>query len=104
MGLAIGLTAVIKTTVVDKYITHSLSGMWKEAGIYDALYGSGDKTAKEVLPVLKEGLAKMKADPERFKKFNAPNGWGTYSQAVPWLEELIMEFEECPDGVVWVSR
>ena len=104
MSLDIYLTAVIETEVVSKNITHNVSGMWTEAGIYNSLYNSAGKRAKEVLPNLEVGLALMKAYPERFKKHSAKNGWGTYEQAVPWLEDLIEQFWKYPDGKIDVSK
>jgi hypothetical protein len=104
MSLDIWLTDTVETTVVDKNITHNLGRMWSEAGVYDALYNSEGQTAKSVLPILHEGLRLMIADPERFKKFNAHNGWGLYEHALPWLGELIKEFEEYPNGIIGVSK
>ena len=103
MGLDIGLK-VVTEVVVDMNITHNLGKMWQAAGIYEALYLSEGKTAKEILPTLKEGLAKMIANPEKYHALSAGNGWGTYRQAVPWLIELIEQFELYPDGKVWVCR
>lgn len=91
-------------TVADKNITHNLNRMWQEAGVYEALYESEGKTAKEIIPTLEEGLQRMIADPKHFKQFDSPNGWGLYKNAVPWLAELIAEFKEYPDGVIGVSR
>jgi hypothetical protein len=46
----------------------------------------------------------MKADPARFDKYNASNGWGTYKQFLPWLEEYLAACERMPDAAVSVSR
>lgn len=104
MSLDIWLTAKVEATVVDKNITHNLGKMWEEAGIYDALYNSEGQTALSVLPILHEGLKRMISDPDKFKKFDSPNGWGMYKHALPWLSELIAGFEEHPEGVIWVSK
>ena len=104
MSLDISLKATIETYVVDTNITHNLTGMWKEAGIYSALYESKGKTAKEVLPSLEKGLHLMKNEPERFKQYDSPNGWGTYKDALPWLSELVAEFKRFPDGIIEISK
>ena len=78
--------------------------MWREAGVYDALYNSEGKKAEEVLPILKEGLKRMAHDPEKYEAFNASNGWGLYKHAFPWLADLIAQFEKHPDGIIEVSR
>lgn len=104
MSLDIWLTEKNETELMSKNITHNLSGMWKEVGVYDALYLSEGKTANEVLPILEEGLEEMVNEPERFKPFEATNGWGLYKNAVTWLSELISEFKKHPNGVIGVSR
>lgn len=104
MSLSIYLTTPTETDVVYKNITHNLSPMWREAGLYDALYESEGKTAQEVLPILEEGLKVLVSQPERFIKFDSPNGWGTYKNAVPWLADLINEFKKYPDGKIEISR
>lgn len=95
---------ILDEIVVSKNITHNLGQMWKEAGIYDALYMSEGKKAEEILPVLKEGLNKMIDDPIKYKAFDAPNGWGEYRDALPWLTELIAEIREYPDGIISISK
>jgi hypothetical protein len=104
MSLDIWLTAVVEHEVVSRNITHNLGKMWVEAGIYDALYRSEGKRAMDVLPELENGLVLMVNEPERFKKFSASNGWGTYEQAVPWLADLIEKFKEYPEGKIGISR
>ena len=104
MSLSIWLVTKAETEVAEKNITHNLSAMWLEAGIYKELYESEGKKAEEILPLLESGLALMLEEPERFKKFDSPNGWGTYKNAVPWLSELIVEFKKYPDGIIEVSR
>lgn len=104
MSLDISLVATVETEVVSRNITHNLSKMWWEAGIYDALYNSEGKTAKEILPILEEGLKKMIDSPRHFMQFDSPNGWGLYENAVPWLISLIAEFSKYPDGIIQVSK
>lgn len=104
MSLDIWLTATVETEVVSKNITHNLNQMWKEAGVYTALYESTGKKAQEVLAVLEAGLTKMHNNPDYFKQFNAPNGWGTYENAVKWLTDLIVEFKAYPEGVIGISK
>lgn len=85
-------------------ITHNLQPMWEEAGVLGALYESDGKRAAEVLPALREGAARMAADPTRYEAHNAPNGWGLYRHALPWLVELIQAFEANPDAIVRTSQ
>lgn len=100
----------IRQRVEDLYeanITHNLGPMGREAGIYKHLWRPeeiGITKAKQLIEPLREGLALMKADPERFKKHNAPNGWGLYEHFVPFVEKYIEACEEYPEANVRVSR
>lgn len=100
MSLDIWLNTGDGTEAASKNITHNLSEMWREAGVYSALYDSEGKSAKDVLPTLEAGLKKMLAEPKRFEEYNSPNGWGLYKYAVPWLIELIAEFKKYPEGII----
>jgi hypothetical protein len=78
-----------------------------EAGIYGVVWRpeeNGITTAGQLIEPLRKAIADMKADPERFKKHNASNGWGTYGQFLPWLENYLRACEETPDAAVSVSR
>lgn len=52
----------------------------------------------------KEGLSKLEAEPERFKKFDSPNGWGLYIHFVPFVKAVLEACEEYPDADIEVSR
>ena len=107
MSLDVYLTKVMPTTVFSSNITHNLNKMAEEAGIYEHLWRPdeiGITKAEQLIDPLREGLAKLKAEPERFKKFNATNGWGLYEHLVPWVEKYLQACEANPDADVSVSR
>lgn len=104
MGLDIWLTEKVETEVVSKNITHNVNKMWIEAGIYEALYESEGKTAKDIIPILIKGLENMVQNPSKYKKLNPTNGWGSYDGAVRWLTDLIIEFKDYPDGIIGISK
>lgn len=107
MSLDITLNATRLTEVYSANITHNLARMAEEAGIYKHLWRPkeiGITRAVELIEPLRFGLSKMKADPERFKKFDAENGWGTYEQFLPWIEEYVKACEASPDADISVSR
>jgi hypothetical protein len=88
-------------------ITHNLNKMADEAGIYGVVWcpeENGITTARQLIEPLRKAIADMKADPERFKKHNASNGWGLYENFLPWLEKYLQACEEMPDAAVSVSR
>lgn len=88
----------------DVSITHNLSAMFGHAGVYSILWRGGGLRAGDVLPKLEAALADMRARPEHFRTFDAPNGWGTYRDAVPWLARVVDACREYPDAVLRCSR
>jgi hypothetical protein len=93
--------------VYDRNITHNLNAMASEAGIYECCWRPdevGITRAKQLIKPLQDGLALLKSDPERFKKFDATNGWGTYDHFVPWVEKYLEACEQYPEAEVRVSR
>lgn len=107
MSLDVSLSRVQETGVYDANITHNLGEMAIAAGIYKALWRPeeiGVYTASQLIPLLKKGLTKLKANPAEFKKYNAENGWGTYEHFVPFVEDYLAACKEYPDAKVSVSR
>lgn len=106
MSLDFSLTRTQPTVVFDRNITNNLGQMAREAGIYEALwrpYENGYIKAEQIIPILKEGLEKLKADPTFFKKFDSPNGWGLYIHFVPFVESVLKACEEYPDADIEAS-
>ena len=56
---------------------------WKET-----IHG---KKGEEVEPVLRKALQKMKENETEARKYDSPNGWGTYPNAVRFLTDLLAE-------------
>jgi hypothetical protein len=88
-------------------ITHNLGRMADAAGFYTYLWRpeeAGCKLACEIVGPIRSGLEAMKANPEYYDQFSAPNGWGTYAQFIPWLEDYVRALEAYPRARVEVSR
>jgi hypothetical protein len=88
-------------------ITHNLGDMAEEAGIYKHLWRPeelGITKAEDLIRPIMDGLKMMKDDPERFEKFDSPNGWGRYMDFVPWIEEYLAACIQYPDAIIHVSR
>lgn len=93
--------------VYSANITHNLNKMAGDAGMYDHLWRPdeiGITKAAELVEPLRAGLALLKSDPSRFKKFNPENGWGTYEGLVAFVEKYLAACEKYPAAVVSVSR
>lgn len=88
-------------------ITHNLARMADEAGIYKHLWRPeqvGVSKAGELIAPIRDGMELMRAEPDRFREFDASNGWGTYEDFLPWLAQLLGACELNPDAYVRVSR
>lgn len=108
-------------------ITHNLGKMADMAGIYEALWRphrlkegynieegnhkeewafeeSTITVAEEIITILEKGLKDLKERPEYFKKFDSPNGWGTYTHFVPFVEKYLEALKEYPKAIVITSR
>lgn len=108
MSLDFYLTKVVteEKEVFTANITHNICEMAEEAGIYKCLwrpYEIGAELAVDIIETLREGLAELKKDPVRFKKFDSPNGWGTYNDFVPWVEKVLQACIDNPDTKINAS-
>ena len=107
MSLDVSLTEVRPTSVYSANITHNLAAMAKAAGIYMHLWRPeeiGIVKAAELIEPLRDGLARLEADPEQFEAFNAPNGWGLYEHFVPFVRDYLRACEENPEATVSADR
>jgi hypothetical protein len=92
--------------VYSANITHNLTDMALEAGLYEACWHPEDidaKRAGDIIPILREGIDVMRADPDRFRAFDAKNRWGIYDDFLPWLERYLKACEENPDALINTS-
>lgn len=107
-----GTEPVIAEMQDDEYcysdnITHNLTKMADAAGLYKALWRPeeiGATHAHQLVAPIETGLAALKADPERFKALNPPNGWGSYAGLVGFAERYLMACKAHPSAKIEVSR
>lgn len=95
-----------KEEIYSANITHNLSKMADEAGIYEALWRPqeiGKTKASQIVELLEKGLADLKERPEHFKSFNPRNGFGMYQDFVPFVEKYLAACKEYPDAIIEVS-
>ncbi len=107
MSLDVYLTRVQPTEVYSSNITHNLNKMAEAAGIYAHLWRPeeiGITKAAQLIDPLREGLARLRADPAKFEAYNASNGWGLYKHFVPFVEQYLAACIKYPDADVSVSR
>lgn len=93
--------------VYSANITHNLNTMAGEASIYKHLWRPDEiniTKAKELIEPLREGLHKLKSEPEKYKAFNPSNGWGSYEGLVRFVSNYLDACYENPEADVSVSR
>lgn len=110
-------------------LTHNLNKMAMEANCYEPLWRPymlhknfdkdkiGDDhsledkleeehpmQAKDIVHLLEKSLVILKNDPERFKKFDAPNKWGTYNDLIIFLKQYTENCNWFPNAFIFASR
>lgn len=107
MSLDVHLEVVRPCQIYSGNVTHNLSPMAQAAGIYLPLWRPdelGITKAGQLIGPLQAGLARLKADPDKFKAFDPPNGWGSYDGFVKFVEEYLNACGENPEADVSVWR
>lgn len=51
----------------------------------------------DVIPKIIDGLSELKKHPEKYKPYEAKNGWGTVSGVINFFETIIKEWERFRD-------
>lgn len=103
----VGAKDLKRINLYDSNITHNLTAMAKEAGIYKQLWRPeevGAKYAKDIVNAVEVALIAMKENPELFRKFDPPNGWGTYEGFIHWVEKYLDACKENPKALIEVNR
>lgn len=96
-----------RENVFTANITHNLNVMAMDAEIYHFIWAPEENLilqAKDLIGILKGGLNKLKADPERYKKFNPYNGWGSYEVLIEFIEKYLSACEKYPNAYVEADR
>ncbi len=90
--------------IFSRNITHNLAEMASEAGVYDALWCSRNKRAKDIIPTLEVGYIRLRISPFYFAQYEAPNGWGQYKHLLKFVKECLTACKEDPEATIWISK
>ena len=80
-------------------ITHNLAEMADALGIYKCLWRpteNGFYEAGEIIPLLEKAIKKAERYPDKYRKYDSENGWGTYKNFIPWLKEVLQSCKDYP--------
>lgn len=93
--------------VYSANITHNMGRMAAQVGLYEPLWRPeevGVKTADQLAPLLRTGLARLRDERERLQEFNPTNGWGNYDLLVRFTADYLEACERWPSAEVSVWR
>lgn len=96
-----------KEEVFSANITHNLAAMADEAGLYECLWNpveNGYTKAGQLIDPINNGLKRLKKEPGFYKKFDSPNGWGTYDNLLGFAEECLVACMENPDAFIFTYK
>jgi hypothetical protein len=105
--MSLDISLVLKNEVFDGNITHNLEKMAAEAGIYDAVWRPEEVNiliAQDLIPILEKGIAELESNPEKYKKFEPENKWGTYAGFIAWLKRYLWACKKYPSAYIEVDR
>ena len=80
-------------------VTYNVSTMLKRAGIHPHILSG--LTAKDVRPIIENACLLMRDNADYFRRFDSPNGWGTYETTFAFVEKLnTYLMNDAPDDYV----
>ncbi len=88
-------------------MTHNLNEMAKAVGLYEVLWRAeeiGITVASQMILPLESGIKELEANHDKYKAYNAPNGYGNYDDFTKFCKSLLRKCREFPDAVVEASR
>lgn len=86
-------------------ITHNLNKMAEAVGLYKVLWYPGEigiTSASQMIAPLEKGIKELQANPEKYRAFNPPNGWGNYDMFVSFCKSVLNDCRNNPDAVIEV--
>ena len=113
MSLDVDLMVVQPTSVYSSNITHNLGAMAREVKLsndktlYDILWRPeehGFYFAREISELLDEGWNILLSDPEKYKRYNPENGWGSYEGLCDFVYRYRNACWDNPEAELSVSR
>jgi hypothetical protein len=104
----LGGTEPFRFEIDSHNVTHNLTTMAEEAGIYRALWRPEELAEtprlRDIEPVVREGLERLNADPKYFEKMNPGNGWGSRENLVKVCEWVLEYADLYPLAMVEACR
>jgi len=61
------------------------------------------KRSADILPILKQGVERLKTHEEEYRCFQPENGWGTVETTIDFLSQIISNCEKYPTAIIEVD-
>lgn len=87
-------------------ITHNLIKMAKRCGAYQVCWQPRKikvNKARSATFLLLNAIHKLKKEPDKYKKSNPPNGWGSYEVLLSFLQDYHQACIQYPDAEIITS-
>jgi hypothetical protein len=113
MSLDVYLMATKPCSVYSANITHNVNTMAmavelpNDLTLYDVMWRPDEHEmvyAKDIVDYLHAGWKDLVSNPEKYKKFNPLNGWGSYDGLVNFVKNYHAACMENLDATLRVSR
>ena len=88
-------------------LTHNLNKMAEAVGLYQVLWSPeevGITTASQMIEPLEKAIKELMANPDKYKAYNPPNGWGNYDIFVSFCRAVLSSCEENPNAIIDVNK
>lgn len=113
MSLDVTLVETKPTRVYEGNITHNLNKMASAVklsngkSLYEVLWRPDENNyscAQDIAELLDEAFNQLLAEPNFFRNYNPPNGWGSYEGLVNFVYNYRNACWDSPDAKIQVSR
>lgn len=92
-------------------ITWNVRELILQSSDWDIANEASNGLAVDLYPKILKGIENLTLRPQRYKKYESPNGWGTvggtlsfYHSVKDMIDEFLSHYEELRDvGVIWVD-
>ena len=94
-----------QSTLLSRNITHNLGEMANAVNVYKELWHPeelGINKAEQLIEPLTLALSTLKGEPDKYKEFNPPNGWGDYKGLMNFIADYLEECKAHPEAKVRV--
>ena len=78
--------------LIDANITYNVGDMIRASTGLEWKNDADNGLVKDVIPCIMKGLEELEKYPEKYKKYESPNGWGTISGCKNFFTRCILDW------------